>query len=197
MRGPRAGGAGSGSCEVWLRRCATLPCPLGHSTIAVPGLSFRVRNGTGRLPWAMAAAKFCYSPFGWRIWEPDRGRACWRMLVFVWYRRDDAAGVFRLVSWWCWLSSTVSAGRLHPSRGFHVRSINHMFSMGSHTPPRGVSGILILERASRLDAFSGYPSRTWPTSRAPGGTTGIPEVRPPRSSRTMGRPPQDSNERRG
>ena len=48
---------GSGSCEVWLRRCATLPCPLGHSTIAVPGLSFRVRNGTGRLPWAMAAAK--------------------------------------------------------------------------------------------------------------------------------------------
>ena len=43
--------------EVWLRRCATLPCPLGHSTIAVPGLSFRVRNGTGRLPWAMAAAK--------------------------------------------------------------------------------------------------------------------------------------------
>ena len=105
-------------------------------------------------------------------------------------------GSFRLVSWWCWLSSTVSAGRLHPSRGFHVRSINHMFSMGSHTPPRGVSGILILERASRLDAFSGYPSRTWPTSRAPGGTTGIPEVRPPRSSRTMGRPPQDSNERR-
>ena len=46
-----------GPVEVWLRRCATLPCPLGHSTIAVPGLSFRVRNGTGRLPWAMAAAK--------------------------------------------------------------------------------------------------------------------------------------------
>ena len=58
-------------------------------------------------------------------------------------------------------------------------------------------GILILEQASRLDAFSGYPSRTWPTSRAAGATTGIPEVRPPRSSRTMGRPPQDSNERRG
>ncbi len=46
-------------------------------------------------------------------------------------------GLSWLVSWWCWLSSTVSAGRLHPSRGFHVRSINHMFSMGSHTPPRG------------------------------------------------------------
>src|SRR3954465_1317313 len=43
---------------------------------------------------------------------------------------------------------------------------------------------LILKRASRLDAFSGYPCRTWPTSRAPGGTTGTPEVRPSRSSRT-------------
>ena len=38
------------------RRRATLPHPVGCSTIAVPGLSFRVRNGTGRLSWAMAAA---------------------------------------------------------------------------------------------------------------------------------------------
>ena len=43
-------------CEVWVRRRATLPHPSGCSTIAVPGLSFRVRNGSGRLPWAMAAA---------------------------------------------------------------------------------------------------------------------------------------------
>lgn len=42
--------------EVWVRRRATLPHPSGCSTIAVPGLSFRVRNGSGRLPWAMAAA---------------------------------------------------------------------------------------------------------------------------------------------
>ena len=39
-----------------MRRRATLPHPVGCSTIAVPGLSFRVRNGTGRLTWAMAAA---------------------------------------------------------------------------------------------------------------------------------------------
>ena len=39
-----------------VRRRATLPHPVGCSTIAVPGLSFRVRNGTGRLSWAMAAA---------------------------------------------------------------------------------------------------------------------------------------------
>ena len=44
------------SCYVLVRRRATLPHPVGCSTIAVPGLRFRVRNGSGRLPWAMAAA---------------------------------------------------------------------------------------------------------------------------------------------
>ena len=33
-----------------VRRRATLPHPVGCSTIAVPGLSFRVRNGTGVSP---------------------------------------------------------------------------------------------------------------------------------------------------
>jgi hypothetical protein len=45
-------------------------------------------------------------------------------------------------------------------------------------------GNLILRGASRLDAFSAYPGRTWLPSGAPGGTTGTPEVRPSRSSRT-------------
>ena len=45
-------------------------------------------------------------------------------------------------------------------------------------------GILILGWASRLDAFSVYPFRTWLPGHAPGGTTGTPEVRPARSSRT-------------
>ena len=54
--GPRGLLASSGGpCRV-VRRRATLPHPVGCSTIAVPGLSFRVRNGTGRLTWAMAAA---------------------------------------------------------------------------------------------------------------------------------------------
>ena len=64
LRCARDTGKARGSCvpravgEVWLRRCATLPCPLGHSTIAVPGLSFRVRNGTGRAPHAMSADRW-------------------------------------------------------------------------------------------------------------------------------------------
>ena len=45
-------------------------------------------------------------------------------------------------------------------------------------------GDLILRGASRLDAFSGYPVRTWLPSDATGVTTGSLEVRPTRSSRT-------------
>ena len=58
--------------------------------------------------------------------------------------------------------------------------------------PRSLQGILlvytmgslILRVASRLDAFSVYPCRTWLPSCATGVTTGAPEVRPSRSSRT-------------
>src|SRR5512133_3735703 len=53
-------------------------------------------------------------------------------------------------------------------------------------------GDLILGKVSRLYAFSAYPDRTSLPSGAPGGTTGSQEVRPLRSSRTKGRPPQIS-----
>ena len=45
-------------------------------------------------------------------------------------------------------------------------------------------GYLISEAASRLDAFSVYPVHTWLPCYAVGTTTGAPEVRPSRSSRT-------------
>ena len=38
-----------------VRRCPTLPHPTECSTIGAEGLSFRVRNGAGRFPSAMAA----------------------------------------------------------------------------------------------------------------------------------------------
>jgi len=53
-------------------------------------------------------------------------------------------------------------------------------------------GDLILGKVSRLYAFSAYPDRTSLPSYATGVTTGSQEVRPPRSSRTKGRPPQIS-----
>ena len=64
-------------CEVWVRRRATLPHPSGCSTIAVPGLSFRVRNGSGRLPWAMAAANPDYPSHGQRLRVFPRGFVWW------------------------------------------------------------------------------------------------------------------------
>ena len=88
-----------------VRRRATLPHPVGCSTIAVPGLSFRVRNGTGRLTWAMTAANLLLYGQTTRsaglvaAREPDRGRefvdvsSCGQtMLIAVWCRlqEDDA-----------------------------------------------------------------------------------------------------------
>ena len=51
-------------------------------------------------------------------------------------------------------------------------------------------GELILERASRLDAFSGYPFRRWQNCDASGETTVTLELRPSRSSRTRDSLPQ-------
>ena len=68
-----------------------------------------------------------------------------------------------------------------------------------HLPPIDVvvfndpQGDLILGLASRLDAFSAYPYPTRLPGRAPGGTTGWPEVGPTRSSRTSVRSPQISS----
>ena len=67
-----------------------------------------------------------------------------------------------------------------------------------HLPPIYVvvcndpKGDLILRLASCLDAFSTYPYPTRLPGRAPGGTTGWPEVGPTRSSRTSVRSPQIS-----
>ena len=57
-----------------MRRRATLPHPVGCSTIAVPGLSFRVRKGTGRLTWAMTTAKPIQRPTT-RIGRQNRNHA--------------------------------------------------------------------------------------------------------------------------
>ena len=58
-------------------------------------------------------------------------------------------------------------------------------------------GYLILRGASRLDAFSVYPFRTWLPGDAIGMTAGTPAVRPARSSRTKASSPQISYARAG
>ncbi len=131
----------SGLPVSWMRRRATLPHPVGCSTIAVPGLSFRVRNGTGRLTWAMAAANLLL--YGQTlgsagVWRPGNRMAdAMRWFVLCSSRAHCRGGWFAEdrcvptgVGLLCCLSS-VSTGRLHPSRGFHVRPINHVFCMGT------------------------------------------------------------------
>ena len=191
-------------CGVF-RWCPTLPLPGGGSTIGAGGLSFRVRYGSGRFParcgrrdgggvvrvrpsppgggWGglvlgCVVDAWCVGPSGGRppvrFW---RARARARVGVCV------RVGLLVPVGW-------------SPLPGLHLRPIDPVVCWGPSTT-RGLCGDLVLEVVSRLDAFSGYPFRTWPTSGAPGGTTGAPEVRPSRSSRTGDGSPQVSCARRG
>ncbi len=80
----------------------------------------------------------------------------------------------------------IRTGRLSALLRVHPRPIDVMVYHGPH-------GDLVLRKVSRLDAFSGYPVRTWLPGRAAGATTGAPEVRPPRSSRTRGSASQVSH----
>ena len=70
-------------------------------------------------------------------------------------------------------------------------SLSTRWSSWTLLDPFGL-GDLILGRASRLYAFSGYHNRTSLPSRAIGMTTGTQEVRPSRSSRTKDSPLQIS-----
>src|SRR5690606_39495330 len=71
-----------------------------------------------------------------------------------------------------WRSSPrpISTGQLNALLRLHFRPINLVIFQGSY--PLWEVGDLILRGASRLDAFSVYPCRTWLSSHAPGGTTG-------------------------
>ena len=80
----------------------------------------------------------------------------------------------------------IRTAQLRSLPSFHLRPIDVMVYHGPW-------GDLVLRLVSRLDAFSGYPFRTWLPGDATGVTTGAPEVRPSRSSRTRDRSSQVSN----
>ena len=86
--------------------------------------------------------------------------------------------------------SAVRTGRLKRSPALHFRPIDLV--VFQEPVQHKAAGNLILEMASRLDAFSAYPIPTWLPGDAPSGTAGTPEVGPPQSSRTRGDPPQVS-----
>ena len=159
------------------------------------GLSFRVRDGTGRFPHAMTAVTLvpvlrvvpgvgslvttcrrtwvrlwcCYSVVvfpgqrcrvnGFVVREPHSGRkqSCF-FLPFPWCEpllKKRFAGRVCGVSY-----RPISTGQLHES--LVLASTSGLSTQWSGWGPltHKVYGNLISKRASRLDAFSGYPIRT-------------------------------------
>ena len=128
-----------------VRRRPTLPRGPPRSTIGAEGLNFRVRNGTGCFPFAITAETLlrCHRPSRRPVWRPYLGN-----------RTVDAK------------SNGVEAkplGLLVPVSCTRCRaSTSGLSTQSSSWGPYLVNpeGDLILRRASRLDAFSGYPFRT-------------------------------------
>ena len=87
--------------------------------------------------------------------------------------------------------SEISIGQLNALLHVHLRPIKLVVYKQPYSFK--TMGYLILKHVSRLDAFSVYRNRTRLPSYALGRTTGAPEVRPTRSSRTKVSPSQISN----
>ena len=153
-----------------IRRRPTLPGSLPPSTIGAGGLNFRVRNGNGCDPAAMATEICC------QLGERRTRRSP---------PEDSIASTNIIVNP---SPRPISTGRLNTLPCLHLRPINVVVFHGPYLVDP--VGNLILERASRLDAFSAYPFRRSLTSRALGRTTGTRELRPSRSSRTRDSLPQ-------
>ncbi len=115
---PHANAKGPPGCgwgPLWwgcVRRCPTLPHPGGCSTIGAGGLSFRVRDGSGRFPSAMAAVT-CVELFG-----------CGVPVL----RELHSGCVWFVVS-----PRPISTGQLHTLRCFHFRPINPVVWLGALT----------------------------------------------------------------
>jgi hypothetical protein len=153
------------------RRRPTLPGTHVPSTIGAGGLNFRVRDGNGWDPSAMATETCC-----------QRAQPIGRCSL-----KNSIASTNMVVAP---SPRPISTGRLNTLLCVHLRPINVMVCHGPYLVDP--VGNLILERASHLDAFSAYPFRRSLTSRALGRTTGTRELRPSRSSRTRDSLPQVS-----
>ena len=110
-----------------VRRCPTLPQGLPCSTIGAGRLSFRVRNGTGRFPLAMAAETLSMFQFhnmkSLFSCGPDRtsGTTQWT----------------RALAEECWVLSShrlISTSQLHTLPCFHIWPINPVVWLGASHP---------------------------------------------------------------
>ena len=139
------------------------------STIGAGGLNFSVRDGKRWVPAAIGAFSF----------PADR-------------QTDGRPVRF----------DTLRDARRKPLRTFRAISTARLCrrrlctcGLSTSSSATALKGGLVSGRASRLDAFSAYPIRAWIPGGATGVTTGKPEARPSRSSRTSDGSPQSSNAR--
>src|SRR6202035_3197394 len=130
-----------------VRRRPTLPRGPPRSTIGAEGLNFRVRHGTGCFPFAITAVTLlrCHRTCFVK-------QACWRpylrnRIVDEKSKRVEAKPLGLLVPVSCTRCRASTSGQSTQSSSWGPYLVN---------PERD----LILRRASRLDAFSGYPFRT-------------------------------------
>ena len=130
-----------------------------------PGLSFRVRKGTGRLTWAMTTAKPIQRPTGkpaagkrnqphdrFRSWRSgNRTTDASNQTPYQYRPRDHKKTMLPAIQrenhhrtrpnpqgLESVPRSPVSTGRLHPSQGFHLRPIEHVFHMRATDAPKSV-----------------------------------------------------------
>ena len=170
----RATPSGVALNSVNVRRRPTLPRPPGRSTIGAEGLNFQVRNGDWVFPRRYGhrnsieistktyRSSHTPQPFG----------GCGGLGVLAVFREPYSEREHRYIAQYVVLSPThprggvgwvtsprpISTSQLHTLPRFHFWPINPVVYWGPY--PVDPVGDLILKRASRLDAFSGYHSRT-------------------------------------
>ena len=172
-------------CARW---CPTLPHPGGCSTIGAVRLSFRVRDGAGRFPVAVTtettvgsavpsrvADSVVWLPFvtahpgvdgwwlrGWVGCGPYSGRFALTVLPHVPFAPLPA--VLAAGGWvgvgGCCLCRPISTSQLPTVTGLPLLAYQPSSLLGAYQDTEVSCGDLILKMVSRLDAFSGYPSRT-------------------------------------
>ncbi len=132
-----------------VRQRPTLPHGPPCSTIGAEGLNFRVRNGTGCFPFAITAETLlrCHRPLR-QITRPERRPYLGNRIVDAKHQESvEAKPLGLLVPVSCTRCRASTSGLSTQSSSWGPYLVNP-------------EGDLILRRASRLDAFSGYPFRT-------------------------------------
>src|SRR5664279_2158394 len=114
---------------MYVRRRPTLPHRHQCSTIGAEGLSFRVRNGTGRFPFAMTAVTLGRYSLGQQQTNTKKTILYYGVTVvfaFPTVSRELHSGrVAHAIESFCVSSyRLISTGQLHTLRCFHIRPIN-------------------------------------------------------------------------